>query len=119
VVAVGSLGKLSRLRQGLVERRDRLTQALSDRLPSWRVDGRPAAGLSIWVELPLAEADSFCGQAARHGVVVAPGGMACICGGHRRYVRISFAHPIDELDLAVDRLSWAWAAHSQDLAATP
>ncbi len=110
---------IEHLRAGLAARRDRLAQRLAERLPSWTVGAPPAAGLSLWVRLPVAEADSFCHLAAQHGVVVAPGSVACVCGRHAPYVRISFAHTIDELDLAVDRLSWAWAAHSEDLAATP
>ena len=111
-------GWLDGLRQSLAERRDRLVSRLGERLPSWEAPV-PAAGLSAWVRLPVRETESYCGQASRHGVIVAPGALVCACGAHGSYVRISFAQPMDEIDLAVDRLSWAWAAHSQDLAATP
>jgi DNA-binding transcriptional MocR family regulator len=110
---------LGAVRSGLAERRDHLARRLTARLPSWRFDPAPAAGLSLWAELPIADADAFSHVAARHGVVVAPGSMMCGCGRHRAHLRLSFAQPVDELDLAAERLASAWEAHSEDLAALP
>jgi DNA-binding transcriptional MocR family regulator len=105
-------------RGALAQRRDRLTAALADNLPAWRIQP-PSAGLSLWAELPLASADAFAHAAARHGVTIAAGTTACIDDRHRHYIRLSFAEPLDTLDLAAERLAAAWEAHTQDLAAAP
>ncbi|MGH8999691.1 MAG: PLP-dependent aminotransferase family protein, partial [Acidimicrobiia bacterium] len=112
-------GWLAQLRAALAIRRDSLAALLAERLPAWRVRRLPAAGLSLWVELPLGDADAFAHAAARYGVTVAPGRTMCSDGGHVNCVRISFAEQVDVLDLAVDRLAAAWEVHSEDLAATP
>jgi DNA-binding transcriptional MocR family regulator len=105
-------------RAALAQRRDRLAALLARYLPSWRVRP-PAAGLSLWVELPLDNADTFVHVAARHGVGIAPGSAACHCGRHHRYIRLSFAEPLNTLELAVERLCAAWETHTQNLAASP
>ncbi len=105
-------------RAALAQRRDHLVGLLRARLPAWRTQS-PQAGLSLWVELPVGSADAFAHAAARHGVTVAPGGMACLDARHSRYIRLSFAEPLDTLTLAVERLAAAWETHAQDLAASP
>lgn len=109
---------LTALRRALAGRRDHLSTQLSARLPSWRVDAVPEAGLSLWVRLPVTEADGFSHTAYRHGVVVAPGSTACVCKRHRAFVRLSFAHPVAELDLAAERLATAWESYCEDVAST-
>jgi DNA-binding transcriptional MocR family regulator len=103
-------------RRALAARRDHLAASLSRQLLAWRID-RPAAGLSLWAELPVLDADAFAHVANRHGVTVAPGSMACIW--HRHGIRLSFAEPLETLDLAVERLCSAWEAYSEDVAASP
>lgn len=110
---------LAALRRALALRRDRLAAHLSGRMPSWRVEHLPDAGLSLWLRLPLGDAEAFCHAADRHGVIVAPGAVACGCGAHRGHIRVSFAQPIEELDLAAERLASAWEAYCEDVAATP
>jgi DNA-binding transcriptional MocR family regulator len=105
-------------RAALTRRRDHLVALIGEQLPAWRVT-RPAAGLSLWAELPLANADPFTAAAARHGVTITPGSTACVCGGHGNYVRLSFAEQPGTLELAAERLAAAWESHAQDLAATP
>jgi DNA-binding transcriptional MocR family regulator len=105
-------------RAALTRRRDYLVALIGEQLPAWRVT-RPAAGLSLWAELPLASADPFTHAAARHGVTITPGSTACVCGGHGNYVRLSFAEQPGTLELAAERLAAAWESHAQDLAATP
>ncbi len=105
-------------RSALATRRDHLGDLLAAHLPAWRVQ-RPTAGLSLWVELPLANADTFAHVAARHGVNIAPGSTACIDGSHHQFVRLSFAQQLDTLDLAAERLAAAWEVHTQNLAAGP
>src|SRR5581483_6128600 len=104
-------------RSALVRRRDHLVSMVGALLPAWRVAVVPSAGLSLWVRLPVLDAAAFAHVASRHGVVVAPGSAACVCGEHRGYVRLSFAEHLDTLSLAVERLAVAWEAHSENLAA--
>jgi DNA-binding transcriptional MocR family regulator len=105
-------------RRALASRRDHLVQLIGGQLPAWRTR-TPAAGLSLWVELPLEHADTFVHAAAAHGVVVAPGSAACSDTRHLAGVRLSFAETLETLELAVERLASAWELHSQDVAATP
>lgn len=105
-------------RNALACRRDHLIGLITHGLPGWRIT-RPAAGLSLWVEVPVDNVDAFAHTAARHGVVIAPGRTACVDGRHHHCVRLSFAAQFDLLTLAVDRLAVAWEAHSANLAAGP
>jgi DNA-binding transcriptional MocR family regulator len=105
-------------RAALTQRRDHLVALLREHLPAWRVTP-PDAGLSLWAELPVTSADAFTHAAARHGVTVTPGSTACVCGGHGRYIRLSFAEQPATLELAAERLAAAWAAHAEELATMP
>lgn len=107
------------LRSDLCARRDRLASEVGVRVPAWGTITRPVAGLSLWVELPLRSADSFAQAAMAHGVTVAPGSTMCGCGHHRGHIRMSFAEPFDTLDLAAERLAFAWEAHCADVASAP
>jgi len=51
-------------RAALTERRDLLAALLSKHLPAWRTR-QPDAGLSLWAELPVENADAFTLAAAR------------------------------------------------------
>ncbi len=105
-------------REALAQRRDHLAELLAARLPAWRVQP-PAAGLSLWAELPLDSADTFAHVATRHGVTVAAGSTCCLDHRHHHYIRLSFAAPPGTLELAAERLAAAWEIHAQNLAATP
>lgn len=111
-------GWLAGHRAALTRRRDHFAAELAARLPGWRI-GSPAAGLSLWAQLPVRDADAFGYVAARHGVTVSPGSAACVEGRHRHCVRLSFVEQPDTLTLAADRLAAAWEMHTQDLAAAP
>lgn len=106
-------------RRALAVRRDALAARLAAELPAWRVGPLPRAGLSLPVRLPVTDSTAFCHTAARHGVVVAPGSTMCVCGAHHDRIRLSYAEPIDVLDLAVERLVSAWEEHSEHVAETP
>jgi DNA-binding transcriptional MocR family regulator len=105
-------------RAALTQRRDLLAALLREHLPAWRARP-PEAGLSLWAELPLDNADAFTLAAARHGVTVMAGGAACGDGRHRHFVRLSFAEQPGTLELAVERLAAAWELHAETLAASP
>jgi DNA-binding transcriptional MocR family regulator len=111
-------GWLTAHRAALTRRRDHLLALLAAQLPAWRVH-RPEAGLSVWTELPLRNADAFVHAAARHGVTLTPGAAACVDGRHLAFVRLSFALELGTLELAAERLAAAWTAHAEDLAAAP
>ncbi len=117
LAAVGP-GWLAAHRRALADRRDHLAGLVAARLPAWRAR-LPAAGLSLWLELPLESADAFTHVAARHGVAVAAGRTACVDQRHHRYLRLSFAEHPQTLELAVERLAAAWEAHTENLAAAP
>ena len=105
-------------RAALTERRDLLIKLLAEHLPAWRSQP-PDAGLSLWAELPLDNADAFTLAAARHGVTVMAGSAACADGRHRHFVRLSFAEQPSTLELAVERLAAAWELHAETMAASP
>jgi DNA-binding transcriptional MocR family regulator len=111
-------GWLGAHRAALTERRDLLTTLLAEHLPAWRTRP-PDAGLSLWAELPLDNADAFTLAAARHGVTVMAGSAACADGRHRHFVRLSFAEQPSTLELAVERLAAAWELHAETMAASP
>ncbi len=108
---------LAGLREALRERRDHLCALIGAQLPAWRVPEVPEAGLSLWVSLPVVDVTAFVAVASRHGVTVLPGSLACVCGRHRGFIRLSFASQLDTLSLAVERLAAAWEVHAENLAA--
>jgi len=105
-------------RTALAQRRDLLVGLLATHLPGWRTHS-PAAGLSLWAELPTGNADAFTLAAARLGVTVMAGGAACTDGRHTHFVRVSFAEQPSTLELAAERLAAAWEVHAETLAASP
>ena len=105
-------------RGALTQRRDLLTALIAGHLPAWRAQP-PQAGLSLWAELPVGNADAFTQTAARHGVTIMAGSAACVDGEHRQFVRISFAEQPSTLELAAERLAVAWELHAENLAASP
>ena len=72
----------------------------------------PKGGLSLWVELPDADAVQFSRLAARHGVIVRPGPLASPDGGFRDHIRIAYGAEPDRLVEGVERLAAAWAEYT-------
>jgi DNA-binding transcriptional MocR family regulator len=105
-------------RTELVRRRDHLLGLVAAHLPAWNARP-PAAGLSLWIELPLDDADVFAHVASRHGVTIAAGSATCLDGLHHGYIRLSFAEQPDTLELATERLAVAWEGFTRNLAASP
>lgn len=97
--------------------RDRRTQlsvahdlavtALRELIPQWRV-APCSGGLTVWVQLPQANAAEFASVAMRHGVSVIPGDMFAYDGGYQDRLRISFAATAPRLRLGIERLAAAW-----------
>ena len=99
---------LARRNAGLEQRRTVLTEHLRTHLPEWRWD-EPAAGLSLWVRLPSADAERVAHLALRHGVAVATAEGLAPAGGHPDRLRLSFALPEPLLAEGVARLAAAWS----------
>ncbi|MGE4321482.1 MAG: PLP-dependent aminotransferase family protein [Sphingobium sp.] len=94
------LGERARM---LRARRDHLVALIGRRLPHWRVES-PAGGLSLWAELPRAEATALAAIAQSHGVRIAPGPRFGVGGAFERFVRLPFTLPEDQLSMGVERL---------------
>lgn len=90
----------------LRDRRDHLLGLIDRHLPHWRVES-PAGGLSLWAELPRAEATALAALAESHGVRVAPGPRFGVSGAFERFLRLPFTLPEEQLTLAVERLAEA------------
>jgi DNA-binding transcriptional MocR family regulator len=119
LLAAIDAGWLAAHRAALTHRRDLLLALVARHLPAWRAE-RPDAGLSLWAQLPLDNADAFAhAAAARYGVTVMAGGAACADGRHRHFARLSFAEQPGTLELAAERLAVAWELHAENLAASP
>ncbi|WP_097090517.1 MocR-like transcription factor YczR [Novosphingobium sp. Chol11] len=87
-------------------RRDHLIAEIEKHLPHWRVES-PAGGLSLWAELPRAEATALAAIAESHGVRVAPGPRFGVSGAFERFLRLPFTLPEEQLTLGVERLAEA------------
>jgi DNA-binding transcriptional MocR family regulator len=93
----------------LRERREFLEAALAQSLPQWRWR-TPAAGSSLWIEMPRADSVAFAQVALRHGVEVVAGATTDPSGAHDAYVRVGFNYPPEILAVMVRRLRRAWDA---------
>ncbi len=94
-------------REWLRERRDALLSAVARERPQWRV-GRPAGGMTLWVELPdTTTASALAARGVAHGVRVAPGPRFGVDGGFEQRLRLPFTQPPERLAEAVRRLAAA------------
>jgi DNA-binding transcriptional MocR family regulator len=87
--------------------RDHLVTALADRLPEWSVP-RPAGGLTAWVNIGSPVSSQLTLAARNEGLLLAAGPRFGIDGAFERFLRIPYAHPLDNIDTAVDALARAW-----------
>lgn len=87
-------------------RRDHLLGLIERHLPHWRVES-PAGGLSLWAELPRAEATALAALAESHGVRVAPGPRFGVSGAFERFLRLPFTLSEEQLTMGVERLAEA------------
>lgn len=94
-------------RNRLRQQRDALLSALGDRLPDWtyRV---PRGGLCLWCRLPEPLGTDVAVEAERRGVIVAPGPVFALAGGLDHFIRIPWARPAAELEVAVEMLAQSW-----------
>ncbi|MCP1470158.1 DNA-binding transcriptional MocR family regulator [Sphingobium sp. OAS761] len=87
----------------LRQRRDHLMGLIEARLPHWRVEA-PAGGLSLWAELPRAEASALAALAESLGVRVAAGPRFGVSGAFERFLRLPFTLNEAQLETGVERL---------------
>jgi DNA-binding transcriptional MocR family regulator len=98
-------------RERLSRQRDVLLDALTSQLPDWSFH-RPSGGLAVWCRLPQPRASALVAEAERLGVIAAAGRVFAVEGGLEHFIRLPWTRPADELELAVTRLSQAWAQSS-------
>ena len=94
-------------RAALSRREAALHARLNAVLPGWETT-RPTGGLSLWVALPRPVAGSLADEAAKLGVIIAPGTRFGVDGAFQRFVRLPYCLPEPELEAAVDMLAVAW-----------
>ncbi len=88
-------------------KRDALVAALARELPEWRTCV-PQGGLSLWLELDAPLSTQLTLAAAPAGVLIVPGSRFGVDGTLERFLRIPFAAPAAQLELAVERLAQVW-----------
>lgn len=88
-----------------------LARALRAQLPSWSWPD-PGGGMSLWVHVPVDDAEAFAQSALRHGVAVATAAALSPSDRHHDRIRLSFSGPPDELEEGVRRLAAAWQARA-------
>ena len=102
----------------LVDRLERVTAFLSERLPSWTWR-RPDGGFFLWVKLPSGDADEFAQVALRQGVVITPGMVTSVDGSHRNYMRLPLLLDVDVLMVGMQRLAQAWETYEHTAHTSP
>ncbi len=91
----------------LKRKRDYLCEMLVAELPDWEF-APAAAGLSLWVRLPVRDSQVFARSAAAHGVHVMPGVIARPDRKNDAHIRICFDRNVNILTEGVERLVRAW-----------
>ena len=87
--------------------RDALVDALTRRLPEWRIP-QVHGGVALWVELDAPLSTGLVLAARAHGVSLSSGSRFGVDGTHDRHLRLPFTAPPEELRRAVDTLADAW-----------
>ncbi|MDP3891343.1 PLP-dependent aminotransferase family protein [Nocardioides sp.] len=100
---------LAAQRARLRTQRDALVTALRTSLPDWSFQ-TPGGGLALWCHLPRPLASATAAEAERRGVIVSPGHVFAVDGGHEHFVRIPWTRPAEELEQAALVLAEAWQA---------
>lgn len=87
--------------------RDALAEALTERLPAWRVP-RVEGGVALWVELDAPLSSGLVLAVRERGVFLSAGSRFAVDGTHDRHLRIPFTAPVDDLRRAVAVLAETW-----------
>ncbi|MGW5672057.1 MocR-like transcription factor YczR [Micromonospora sp. NPDC003776] len=91
-------------RAQLAAQRDALVDALTERLPDWRVTA-PRGGVTLWAELDGPVSSALARAAEEVGVRLAPGPRFGLDGTLERFLRLPFTLPAADLVEAVGRLA--------------
>ncbi|ROZ76683.1 PLP-dependent aminotransferase family protein [Ramlibacter sp. WS9] len=85
---------LRRLRQGLQDGVNRMSQAVTQHFPEGTRFTRPQGGYVLWVQLPES-VDSFAlfDQAASRDIGIAPGPIFSARRDYRNFIRLNCSHP--------------------------
>lgn len=97
-------------RPELIATRAHASDLLRAAAPAWSWSP-PTGGRSLWLRLPAGSATAFAEVAERHGVVVVPGPALSPDGGNDDHLRLMFVQPKATLEVAVRRLTRAWAEY--------
>jgi DNA-binding transcriptional MocR family regulator len=85
---------IRRLRQQLADQVARYAAAAEDAFPPGTRITRPAGGTVLWVQLPgRADGTALYRRALETGISIMPGEIFSLGRRHRRFVRLSCAHP--------------------------
>ncbi len=98
-------------RQQVLERRDALTAALREKLPSWSWQV-PTGGLSLWARVPHGDTRAYAQEAQQQGVAFLAGPMTSPDEGHADHLRLVFVHEPAMVREGVDRLARAWRRYA-------
>lgn len=108
---LGSLDEIAaQRREQLRANRLLVADLVARHLPGWTV--APAdGGLSLWVRLPLGDADDLEQHAQRAGVAFLPGSAHSADDRGRNHLRLSCSQAPEVLVEGVERLALAWQAY--------
>jgi DNA-binding transcriptional MocR family regulator len=85
---------IRRLRHQLADQVARYTAAAEGAFPPGTRISRPAGGTVLWVQLPgRVDGTLLYQRALEHGISIMPGEIFSLGRRHRRFVRVSCAHP--------------------------
>jgi DNA-binding transcriptional MocR family regulator len=99
---------LAKRRQQLRERRETMLKLLHHHLPTWRINV-PAAGLSLWAQVPGVDGTDLAAAADRHDVHVIPGEQCGLDGTFSDHLRFTFDREPAVLEQAVQRMALAYS----------
>lgn len=110
--------RASRYADYLHGQRDATVESLEAHLPEARLAHRPQGGYYCWVELPEAmNTSELLEYARREGVLYLPGEAFSPTGGHRNYLRLSWAYEDSEgIDEGIRRLGRAFETYRSESA---
>jgi DNA-binding transcriptional MocR family regulator len=94
-------------RAELTARRDTFVEAISRRLPGWRVRV-PGGGLVLWYDIGQPVSTPLAAAAERHGVRLAAGPRFGVDGAFERRLRLPYTLPAGTLEDAADRIAAAF-----------
>ena len=82
------------------------------------MSGRPAGGLSLWLQIPFGDVAELATLARRRGVAIVPGTSNSPARRFHDHLRLPFVGNPDQMAEGIERLAAAWdeyaAGHRDD-----